>query len=974
VDYASHSAQVDQVRGELAEALADLTTLPATVPMLSTVTGQWVDDAALDAEYWFANLRQTVQFGPAVDGLLASGVGTLVECSPHPVLAIGMAETDAAVVESLRRGDGGPDRFTASLARAHVRGTPVDWHLAPGEQLDLPTYAFQRQRYWLTAVGQADQTGLRPSSHPLLGAAVTLADAGGLLLTGRLSATTHPWLTDHAVAGTILVPAAALVELAIKAADEAGYEQISDLELQAPLILADHGSLQLQVSVQPPDSGGRAALAIYARPDDDSDWIRHAAGALASGDAPAFELTAWPPVGAEPDGGQPGVWRRGDEVFAEVVLPDGQQAEAARYGIHPALLDAALEPVLDEARQWPANWTGLSVWEHGEPAFRIRLAPAGEGAITIWAADAAGKPVLRADSVTLAPRPAGDQRARGAALLRIDWVPAPAGSGAAEAEIYRCPEPAADGVLADTVRAVTEQVAEMLRSSADGRLAFVTRAGELSHAAVRGLVRSAQRESPGRFVLIHLDGDDESLLGAAIASGEPELAVRDGALLVPRLARAVPGGLVPGGPVTAGPDGSGQDSSGSAGLDPQGTVLIVGTGLMGRWVARHLVTRHGVRRLVLASRRGQAGDLAAELRDLGADTTVAACDATDRDALAALLSGIPSLTGVVHCAGVVENGLARSLTPDQLGRVLAPKVDAAIHLHELTRHADLALFALFSSAAGVLGGVGQGAFAAANTFLDGLAEHRRATGLPAVSLAWGEWEPLAQDAPALLDAALDGAAGGGGDALLVPLRFDVAALRTGEELPPMLRGLARTRRSRRSAGGAAAALAQRLAGQSADAQDQILLDLVRGHVAAVLGHDSPPALPPDRAFKELGFDSLTAVELRNRLNGATGLRLPATLVFSYPTPAELARHLRAELGLDGGPAPVLGELRRLEELLDAASPDDGTHAAVARRLETLVRKWRGTGKGAASAMERPALGSASAEDLFALLDRELGPS
>jgi len=291
------------------------------------------------------------------------------------------------------------------------------------------------------------------------------------------------------------------------------------------------------------------------------------------------------------------------------------------------------------------------------------------------------------------------------------------------------------------------------------------------------------------------------------------------------------------------------------------------------------------------------------------------------------------------------------------------------------------MFLLFSSAAGVLGSVGQAAFAAANTFLDGLAEHRRAAGRPAVSLAWGEWEPLAPDAPALLDAALDGAALDGAavdeiPALLVPLRLDAAALRAGEELPPMLRGLARTR-SRRPAGAAAALtqrLTQRLTGQPAETQDQILLDLVRGHVAAVLGHDSPPALPADRAFKELGFDSLTAVELRNRLNGATGLLLPATLVFSYPTPTELAGHLRAELGLDGGPPPVLGELRRLEDLLDATSADGGTHAEVARRLEALARKWRDAGQAAASEPPRPALGSATAEDMFALLDRELGPS
>ena len=519
-----------------------------------------------------------------------------------------------------------------------------------------------------------------------------------------------------------------------------------------------------------------------------------------------------------------------------------------------------------------------------------------------------------------------------------------------------------------------------MRASSAQRLAIVTRDGELSHAAVPGLVRSAQRESPDRFVLIHLDRDDELALSEAIASGEPELAIRDGALLVPRLARVSP---------SAGPDRSGPDAPGSVGLDPARTVLIVGTGRMARWVARYLVTRQGARRLVLVSRHGQCGgqaseqaaelgDLLTELRALGADVTVAACDATDRDALATMLADIPALTGVVHCAGVVEGGLIGSLTPDQLSRVLAPKVEAALHLHELTADADLALFALFSSAAGVLGRAGQAAFAAANTFLDGLAARRRAAGQPAISLAWGDWESLAEDAPALLDAALsafrtdESGAASAGNALVVPLRLDLAALRTGEELPPMLHGLARAR-SRRPAA-TAATLVRRLAGQLAEVQDQLLLDLVRSHAAAVLGHDSQPMLAPDRAFKDLGFDSLTGVELRNRLNGATGLRLPATLVFSYPTPADLAGHLRVELCLDGGPAPVLGELSRLEELLDATPPDDRTQAVIIRRLETLLRKWRDTGKDAATAIERPALGSASAEEMFALLDRELGPS
>src|SRR6202034_3532953 len=246
----------------------------------------------------------------------------------------------------------------------------------------------------------------------------------------------------------------------------------------------------------------------------------------------------------------------------------------------------------------------------------------------------------------------------------------------------------------------------------------------------------------------------------------------------------------------------------------------------------------------------------------------------------------------------------------------------AWHLHELTQGMDLEVFALFSSAAAVFGGAGQGSYVAANAFLDALAARRRAAGLPAVSLAWGTWvhqagigrhlgesqlarisrsgiaELSAQQGLALLDLALSR-----DEALLVPARLDVAGLRAqaarGAPVPALLRGLAGgpARRAAASAGPwtGADALRQQLAGLAAADQDRVLLDLVRAHVAAVLGHASAGDIEPGRAFKELGFDSLTAVELRNRLTTSTGLRLPATLVFDYPAPLVLARQLRAEL-------------------------------------------------------------------------------
>ncbi|HEY0699820.1 MAG TPA: type I polyketide synthase, partial [Micromonospora sp.] len=451
------------------------------------------------------------------------------------------------------------------------------------------------------------------------------------------------------------------------------------------------------------------------------------------------------------------------------------------------------------------------------------------------------------------------------------------------------------------------------------RGAVATRTGEdvpdLAGAAVRGLVRSAQSEYPDRIMLVELGPDEPAsavaeAVGAGLAADEPQLAVRDGAVLVPRLARAV--GADPA-PV----------------LDPAGTVLVTGgTGTLGGLLARHLVSACGVRRLVLTSRRGVdapgAGVLVAELEGLGASVAVVACDAADRDALAAVLAGIPGehpLTGVVHAAGVLDDGVLAALTPERLASVLRPKVDAAVTLHELTAGQDLALFVLFSSGAGVLGGAGQGNYAAANAFLDGLAAHRRAVGLSGVSLAWGYWaqtsgmtghlgqaeltrmtragvRPLTTDEGlALFDAAL-----GHDEPLLVPVGLDLGALRAGTgPLPALYRGLVH-RPVRRTAQGPASstALVDRLANLSAAQRDERLLGLVRTYVSAVLGHADPDGIEADRSFKDLGFDSLTAVELRNRLIAATGLRLPATLVFDHPTPVALARRIRDELFATSG--------------------------------------------------------------------------
>ncbi len=479
----------------------------------------------------------------------------------------------------------------------------------------------------------------------------------------------------------------------------------------------------------------------------------------------------------------------------------------------------------------------------------------------------------------------------------------------------------------------------------------------LALAPVWGLVRSAQSESPGRCVLVDVDGEESSwsALPAALARDEPQLAVRGGEVLVPRLARAARAEAPP-----------------TPTLDPRGTVLITGgTGGLGALVARRLVEQ-GVRGVLLVSRRGAqangALELQADLEALGADVVLAACDVSDRSQLESLLASVPTerpLSGVVHAAVELDDGVVASLTPERVDRALAGKADAAWHLHELTEHLELSMFVLFSSVAGILGSPGQGSYAAGNAFLDALAAHRRARGAVATSIVWGLWEQVGGAAAAQQLSALDLArlaraglaqlsteeglelfdlARGLDEPLAVAARFDAAALRAlarAGALPPLLRGLVRAplRGASQVAGDS---LAQRLRAAPEGERRRVALDVVRGEAATVLGYASARAIDPQRAFKELGFDSLTAVELRNRLSLATGLRLPATLIFDSPTAAALADRLLAEVfpqadaerDVAPGEAEVrralssipLGRLREaglLESLLELAGGEEG---------------------------------------------------
>ena len=488
VDYASHGAQVEQIRAEIEAVLAGLTPGLAQIPMVSAMTGEFLAGPEAEAGYWYDSLRAPVEFDRAVRVLARAGHRVFIEVSPHPVLTAAITETleDTAgrgaagepvpvVTGTLRRDDGGPSRFLASLADVHVRGASVDWAavLGAGRRVDLPTYAFQRQRFWPPApqvpAAGAVALGLAAAGHPLLGAAVELAAGEGLVFTGRLSVRSQPWLADHAVAGTVLLPGTAFVELAIRAGDQAGCGRVEELTLEAPLVLPADGAVQIQVTISGPDEDGQRSVEVHARPEDaaaEELWTRHASGRLAParpGSGPAGEFAVWPPEGAVPveiEGwyealaaggygygpafrGLRAAWRRGEDVFAEVSLPE--DAPAGSFGVHPALLDAALHAaglagIIGESGEvlLPFAWTGVSLHAAGASALRARLRRDAGGGLCLAAADAAGAPVVSVDALVLRPVAAGLLEAAGGglrdALFSVEWVPVPAAAGPGPSE------------------------------------------------------------------------------------------------------------------------------------------------------------------------------------------------------------------------------------------------------------------------------------------------------------------------------------------------------------------------------------------------------------------------------------------------------------------------------------------------------------------------------------------------------------
>ncbi|HYQ68098.1 type I polyketide synthase [Actinophytocola sp.] len=1037
VDYASHTSHVERIEDELRDLLAPVRPQAPTVPMWSSTDSAWLDGPVLTGEYWYRNLRGTVRFRDAVEALASAGHRLFVEVSTHPVLTAPIEETleahgDVLVVPTLRRDQHEPTTFHTALATVHT-ATAVrpDWRL-PAVPTDpdtpLPTYPFQHERFWLDTGGTGDlgAVGLGDTGHPLLGAAVHLPD-GGAVFTNRVTTRTQPWLTDHAVAGTVLFPGSALLELAVRAGDEVGVDTVAELVVEAPLVVPDRG-VHLRVTVGAEDDG-RRPVAVHTRTDDDATWTRHAVGQLTAVAAPRPAPAAWPPAGAHPvavddfyEGqrevgmelgplfqGLRRVWTREDEVFAEVEIP-ATTSGVDGFVLHPALLDAALHAAAylpgrggaRAAARLPFAWTGVTCHAAGATALRVHLRAEGDD-VAVELADGTGAPVATVTALATRPvDPATLFAGPGLAdmLYRTQWRPLALPERGTNAFALLDLTARASGTPPEQARELVltalKAIQAHLSEAGTDPLVVVTRDARTDPAAgaVWGLARTAQSEHPGRVVLVDTDAAATlAALPAAVATGEPQLALRDGTATVPRLVRHTP-------------------AQESTPLVEDGTVLVTGgTGTLGALVARRLVTHHGVRHLLLTSRRGAeapgAADLRAELTGLGATVTIAPCDLGDRAQVKALLSGVPAahpLTAVLHSAAALDDGVVTALDATRVEHTFAPKVDGAWHLHELTEHLDLAAFVLFSSASGTLGNAGQGNYAAANGFLDGLAGYRRDRGLPAGSLSWGLWVRASELTAEVLDGTrghrkdevlalsddeglrlFDATFAKAGDpAVLAPVKLGIAALRMAASPPAVVRDLLpRARRVAEAAAPEVSFVAELAAIPPADRHAR-LVELVRGHAAATLGHADPASIEDRQPFRELGFDSLAAVDLRNRVGAATSLRLPATLVFDHPSPAALASHLLDELGLaDGthggtderasaGAALALAEVDRLDATLsrllgDGTAGQSGDHVEVVERLRRLASRWRGTGDAVTDDMTD----DMTDDDILALAEAEL---
>ncbi|MFF5939047.1 acyltransferase domain-containing protein, partial [Streptomyces sp. NPDC012508] len=622
VSHAFHSRLMEPMLDEFATVAKSLTYHAPTIPVVTTAPGDMTTP-----DYWVGQIREPVRFADAVASLTDTRI--FLELGPGGVLSalVPHISEGATAVPALRSGQDEDAALLRALAALHVHGVPVDWVtlLAPagGRRIELPTYAFVPERYWPSVSarpGDMVSAGLGETGHPVLAAGVELADDGGLVFAGRLSVRTHPWLAQHRVHGRIVVPGTAFVDLAVRAGDQAGCDAIDELVLHTPLVLTEE-SVQLQVLVGAPDEDGARQLTVHSRLSDGTGWhgqpwTRHASGTLRAAAPVVAPASSWPPDGGHAVTldelypalagagleygpvfqGLRGVWRAGEDLWAEVVLPEQAHADAGRFGLHPALLDAALHALAVRAVETdgpagppglPFSWSQVTLAASGATTLRVRLSPRGEDAVELLALDAEGRTVLSVGRVVLRPlaadAPTGATVAR--PVHRVDWVPLPepAPAHVTWAVVGADPYGAADALAAlgaDCVRAadVASASADLLLvtsapvdgagglddtearvcatlatvqeflacADTDATLVLLTRGAvaaepgddlpDVSGAAVRGLLRSVQSEHPGRVLLVDVDADPWTALTAVPGADEPELAVRGGRLYAARLA------------------------------------------------------------------------------------------------------------------------------------------------------------------------------------------------------------------------------------------------------------------------------------------------------------------------------------------------------------------------------------------------------------------------------------------------------
>ena len=611
VSHAFHSVLMEPMLERFSRQLAGISATPPRMGLVSNLTGQLADAGYGSPQYWVEHVRRPVRFADGVRAAESLGAGVFVEVGPAGGLIAAVEQSltaEAAVsVVTLDKNHPEAESLLGALGQLFAAGADVDWPaaLGSGHRVELPTYGFIRQRFWLAEASIADVrgVGLSGTGHPLLGAVVERPDSGGVVLTGSFSVPDLPWLADHVVDGVVLFPGAGFVELALRGGDEAGCSALEELTLMAPLVLPPAGGIRVQVVVDAPGEAGSRSVWIYSQAGGpDSVWVLHAQGVL-SPDAPepAADMSVWPPAGASAvDAGDAyealgrrgfeygqafrglrALWRRGREVFAEVALGEG--VALTGFGIHPVVLDAALHAwgvaEAGDATMLPFSWQGVCLHAAGASRVRVRIAPAGTAAISVDLADSGGLPVLSVRELVVRPVSAGALSAAlsaaaggGGRLLDIAWSPVTPASGAVgDGVVVWEPSHCADGMIGSVhaaCRAVLGTLQSWLGGDGSGVLVVLTRgavafAGEdvtdLAGAAVWGLVRSAQAENPGRVVLVDSDGSLD--IDEVIGCGEPQLLVRAGVVHAARLAPArsvleLPGG---GWRLTAGDTGTFED-------------------------------------------------------------------------------------------------------------------------------------------------------------------------------------------------------------------------------------------------------------------------------------------------------------------------------------------------------------------------------------------------------------------------------